>query len=77
MRKLPGQAGLGVSLSTGAEQGRKLQFYHRPNRDRRPPGQHAHSPSNGASIKSRKHCITKLLNRDPPVDGIKHCFPPL
>ena len=43
MRKLPGQAGLGVSLSTGAEQGRKLQFYHRPDRDRRPPpGQLAH-----------------------------------
>ena len=77
MRKLPGQAGLGVSLSTGAEQGRKLQFYHRPNRDRRPPGQLAHSPSNGASIKSRKHCITKLLNRDPPVDGIKYRIPPL
>ena len=40
MRKLPRQAGLGVSLSTGAEQGRKI--YHRPNRDRRPPGQLAH-----------------------------------
>ena len=42
MRKFPGQAGLGVSLSTGAEQGRKMQFYHRLDRDRRPPGQLAH-----------------------------------
>ena len=42
MRKLPGQAGLGVSLSTGAEQGRNLQFYHRPDTDRRPPGHYAH-----------------------------------
>ena len=61
MRKLPGQAGLGVSLSTGAEQGRKLQFYHRQDRDRRPPGQLAHSPSNGASIKSRKRLNTAKL----------------
>ena len=35
------------------------------------------SNGNGASIKSRKHCKTKLLNTNPPVDGIKHCFPPL